>query len=185
VRIVTMPAAELPAGLRDRVRAIEDEAWPREGPGTGHDPALRPLSMLMLVDDRVVAALAVLSKPLLHAGELYAASGLSTVVTAAADRRRGYGRRLVEAARERIRSDGADLGIFTCDPPLQGFYERAGWTALDGAVLVGGTPAAPCPSDRLGKVTMAAFFSERAAARAATFEHARIELYPGEIDRLW
>ena len=44
--------------------------------------------------------------------------------------------------RDAIRDSGADLGIFTCDRPLQAFYERAGWQVLPGSVLVGGTPDA-------------------------------------------
>jgi hypothetical protein len=32
---------------------------------------------------------------------------------------------------------------------------------------------------------MASFFSPAARAARASFEHAAIELFPGEIDRLW
>ena len=82
---------------------------------------------------------------------------------------------------------GIDLGLFTCDRELAGFYERCGWDVLAGTVLVGGTPDEPFPSDRPGfdKVTLAAFFSPAAQASRAAFEHARVELYPGEIDQLW
>jgi hypothetical protein len=52
-------------------------------------------------------------------------------------------------------------------------------------VLVGGTREAPLSSDRLGKVTLAGFFSEEAQRHAGSFAGARVELYPGEIDRLW
>ncbi len=80
---------------------------------------------------------------------------------------------------------GADLGIFTCDRGLQPFYESAGWSHLPGSVLVGGSPEAPFASDQFDKVTMASFFTERAVAAAPGFVGARIELYPGDIDRLW
>jgi hypothetical protein len=91
----------------------------------------------------------------------------------------------VEAAREAIEASGVDLGIFTCDRPLQAFYEGAGWQLLPGTVLVGGTPESPFPSDQFDKVTMARFFSPRARDRADTFVGSRIELYPGAIDKLW
>ena len=52
-------------------------------------------------------------------------------------------------------------------------------------MLVGGTPEDPFPSDRFDKVTMAAFFTPRARRASARFTDTRIELYPGEIDRLW
>jgi hypothetical protein len=52
-------------------------------------------------------------------------------------------------------------------------------------VVVGGTPEDPFPSDAFDKVTLGGFFTERARARRDAFVGARIELYPGAIDRLW
>jgi aminoglycoside 2'-N-acetyltransferase I len=188
----SFPEAAVPRELRRQVLALHDQAWPDDGsrdeaaePGVSHDPTLQPVSMLLVEDDTVLAALEILSKDITHRGRPYAASGLSTVVTDQAQRRQGHGRRLVLAARDAIRHRGADLGIFTCDRPLQAFYESAGWETLVGSVLVGGTPKAPFPSDRFDKVTMAAFFSPQAQQHASEFHGARIELYPGEIDRLW
>ncbi|GAA3050511.1 hypothetical protein GCM10020000_34220 [Streptomyces olivoverticillatus] len=91
------------------------------------------------------------------------------------------------AARTEIAERGADLGLFTCDRELRGFYEGAGWQVLEGTVLVGGTPQEPFPSDREGfdKVTVASFFTDRAKRDAEAFRGCRIELYPGVIDRLW
>ena len=189
--ILTWPQDDVPGDLRTQVNALHDQAWPRD-PGAperrsaaGHDPALAPLSMLLVADGRVLAALDILSKELEHAGERYAASGLSTVVTDEALRGRGYGGRLVRAAYETVAASGADLGIFTCDRPLGPFYGSAGWAILPGTVLVGGTPRDPFPSDQWDKVTLAAFFSERARRNAGDFSDARIGLYPGTIDRLW
>lgn len=134
-----------------------------------------------------MAALDVLSKDITHGGRVYRAAGLSAVVTDEAHRGKGYGRRLVAAAREVIARSGADVGLFTCARPLRGFYESAGWQVLDGAVLIGGTPRNPFPSDGPGfdKITLAGFFTARARRDAEAFRHSRIELYPGEIDRLW
>jgi aminoglycoside 2'-N-acetyltransferase I len=192
IEICAFPEAEVPATLRAQVRAVQRSEWPgvgtdpvRAAADVAHDPALRPLSLLLLVDGRVAAALDILSKEFEHAGERYAASGLSTVVTDPAQRRRGHGHRLVQAAYERIAASGADLGLFTCDRPLAGFYEGAGWQVIPGAVLVGGTPDDPFPSDQWDKVTLGAFFSPRAQAHAGSFAHARIGLYPGTLDRLW
>ena len=133
----------------------------------------------------MLAALAILSKELDHQGERYAASGLSTVVTDRAQRRRGYGRRLIVAAREAMRTAGADLALFTCDTLLAPFYESGGYTVLPAAVLVGGIPDDPLPSDRFDKVTLWYPYTSRALANAAAFRGARVELYPGTIDRLW
>ncbi len=168
--------------------ALQREAWPRfdrAKVAAWHDPSLNPLSMLLIHDDHVVAALDVLSKRIEHHGISYAASGISATVTDKRLRRKGFGRRLIEAARNEMSKRGADLGIFTCDSPLRAFYESGGWRCLPGTVLIGGTPEAPFPSDQFDKVTMAAFFSSKARSHASSFIGARIELYPGERDKLW
>jgi len=187
-RVRTFAQHAVPPALRAQVVALRDQAWPRgaDEPATGHDPALRPVTML-LVDDRelVLASLAILSKELRHDGQRYAASGLSAVVTDPSQRNRGYGCRLVTAAREQIAASGADLGIFSCDRPLATFYRRAGWQILPGTVLIGGTAENPFPSDRFDKVVLAGLFTDHAREHAASFDHTRIELYPGEIDKLW
>ncbi len=189
MHIVSFQEADVPAELRVQVLALQHEAWPGDTEPAEHvpthDPSLRPLSMLLVDGDRVLSALDILSKEIEHRGVQYDVSGLSTVVTDPALRRRGYGVRLVEAAREHIEASGADLGIFTCDLPLRAFYERAGWQVLVGTVLVGGTPEVPYPSDQFEKVTMGLFCSEKGRRAATAFTGARIELYPGEIDRLW
>ena len=188
MEILCCPESDVPLDLRLQVAALQHDVWPsdqRPQPGPRHDPALRPLSMLLVDDRRVLAALDILSKEIVHRGRRYAASGLSTVVTDRVERGKGYGRRLVEAARYDIGASGADLGIFTCDRPLRRFYERAGWQALAGAVLIGGTPEAPLPSDRFDKVVMACFFTAAPDDTTRSFTGCRIALYPGEIDRLW
>ncbi|MEV4263667.1 GNAT family N-acetyltransferase [Kribbella sp. NPDC049584] len=150
-----------------------------------HDPALDPLSMLLIDNDTVVAALDILHKTVVHAGNTFRAGGLSTVVTRKDLRGHGYGLRLVSAARAEMTD--LDLALFTCDRPLQPFYERAGFQVLPGTTLIGGTPEDPFPSDQPGfdKVTLAAFFSDSARQAAGTFGHSRIALHPGPIDKLW
>jgi len=188
--VLIFPEIATPRALREQVVAMQDWAWPR-GDGTTsttapiHDPALRPLSMLLVEEGRVLSALDILSKDLTHAGQRFAASGVSTMVTDEAQRGKGFGRTLIEAAKDEMGSGGADLGIFTCDAPLRSFYEHGGFAVLPGTVLVGGTRNEPFPSNLFDKVTLAAFFSERAKLAAASFEHARVGLYPGSIDKLW
>ncbi|MCM2417228.1 GNAT family N-acetyltransferase [Streptomyces sp. RKAG293] len=193
MQILSFPEEATPSELRVQVLELQHQAWPAgnalpvpaEAPT--HDPALRPLSMLLVADGTVLSALDILSKEIVHAGRRHAVGGLSTVVSRQATRGHGHGRRLVAAAREAMPAQGLDLGLFTCDRPLQAFYESAGWQLLPGAVLVGGTPQAPFPSDQpgFGKITMADFFSTAGRQARDAFAHSRIELYPGEIDKLW
>lgn len=188
MQIRSWPEAEAPPSFRRQILDLQRQAWPDDdADGPTHDPQLAPVSFALLDGDRVVAALDVLSKTIVHRGRAYRASGLSTVVVDTSRRGRGLGHQLVVAARESIESSGADLAVFTCDRPLQAFYERAGFDVLPGTVLVGGTARQPFPSDRPGfdKVTLAAFFSATAGAHRNEFVGCRIELYPGDIDKLW
>ncbi len=193
MRVVSYPEAATPPELRVQVLALQHEAWPPEDSAAvsetalTHDPSLDPLSMLLMDNEIVVAALDVLTKELVHAGRRYRAGGLSTVVTRRGARGQGHGHRLVTAAREAMAASGLDLGLFTCDRPLQAFYERAGWLLLPGTVIIGGTRRSPFRSDQPGfdKVTLGAFFSARARTHRRDFHDSRIELYPGEIDKLW
>ncbi|MGZ0148072.1 GNAT family N-acetyltransferase [Kribbella sp. WER1] len=178
--------AVVPEELRRQVAALQDEAWPGDpADGPVHDPALDPVSMLLVDEGVVIAALDILRKEIQHAGDTFRAGGLSTVVTRAALRGRGHGHRLVTAARAAMIELRLDLGIFTCDAELFPFYESAGWQQLPGTVLIGGTPNDPFPSDQPGfdKVTVGAFFTPR--ADPAAFRQTRIALYPGQIDKLW
>ena len=135
--------------------------------------------MALLDGDIVIAALDILTKDVVHAGSRYCVGGLSTVATRLDRRGQGHGHRLVQNARETMLQTGHDLGIFTCDRPLQPFCEHAGWEHLPGAVLLGGTREDPFPSDQapFDKVTLGAFFTSVARRARHTFHGARIELY--------
>lgn len=191
MQILSFPETSTPGHLRQQVLDLQDEAWPPDPTPRrsrrGHDPALSPLSMLLVEGDTVLASLDILFKEIEHGRAVYRAAGLSTVVARSASRGKGHGGRLVHAAHDAMATMALDLGLFTCDRPLKGFYEKAGWHALEGTVLVGCTPANPFPSDQPGfdKVTMADFFSVRAQNAASLFRHTRIALHPGEIDKLW
>jgi aminoglycoside 2'-N-acetyltransferase I len=129
MHVVSYPEAEVPLDLRLQVVAHQHRAWPSEhlpDPAAWHDPALRPLSVLLIDDGAVLAALDILSKDIVHGGETFAASGLSAAVTDPALRGQGHGARIVEAARRMLEASGADLGIFTCDGYLQAFYKEIG-----------------------------------------------------------
>jgi aminoglycoside 2'-N-acetyltransferase I len=189
-RIAIFAAADTPAEYRTQIDAMECDAWPSDPANSttgGHDPRLNPTTVVLVADTTVMAALTILSKTLVHAGDEYRAGGLSAVVTLRSARRQGHGARLVETVRGLMSDHGFDLGLFTCDRSLCSFYERAGWEVLPDTVVVGGTPDAPFPSDQPGfdKVAFGGFFSDRARADRQSFDGARIGLYPGPIDKLW
>lgn len=198
VEILTFPERDTPPALRRQVVESREQAWPRERPADpaqdgqaqdeqAQDPALRPLSMLLVEDGRVLASLDVPRKDLRHAGRWFAAGGLSAVVTRRGVRGRGHGGLLVAAARETMAAEGLDVAVFTCDRPLRGFYARAGFRPLPGAVLVGGNAEEPFPSDLPGfdKVVMADFLTPTGRRWRHTFPHSRIALHPGRPRSLW
>lgn len=184
LRIVSYLQPELPAELRAEQLRLHRQAWP-DTEDASHDPALSPLTLMLLDGKKALAVLDILSKEIEHRGQRYAASGLSAVVTDHAVRGQGHGLELVREARRTMAELGRDLGIFTCDTELAGFYQRAGWQPLPGTALIGGIREDPFTSDQFDKVTLGAFFTEHAREHAADFAHARIELYPGSIDKLW
>ncbi|MCY0937336.1 GNAT family N-acetyltransferase [Streptomyces sp. H34-S4] len=154
----------LPAGPAAQVAALEAQAWPGSAPG--HDPALAPRAVLLLdADGRLAASLALLHKPVrLADGRTYRAAGLSAVVTRADLRGRGYGSRLVAAARAELAADPAvDLALFSCDRELVPFFAQ------------GAGPADGEGVDDEG----------RADEVRAAFTGIRVPLYPGTVDRLW
>jgi GNAT superfamily N-acetyltransferase len=188
VEILTFPDDTLPPELDARVLAVLRAEYPEyfteRTQRSLNDPDTNPTLMVLVEGEEVMSYLAIPSKIILHAGEAYRASGLSNVITNPSYRGRGYGSRIVTAAREFIAASGADIGVFTCDTPLVDFYVRCGWSMIAGTWLVGGTREKPFPSNLFDKRTLMGFFTERALAHRADFEDVPIHLELREGD-LW
>lgn len=190
VELVTYAQENLPAALKHQVITMLDRVWPRALPDARsaehplHDPNTHPTCMMLMKDGTLVAYTGVPWKMIEHANETYTAYGLSCVMSHPDFRGQGYGRQMVDAATAFIKSNNPDLGIFTCDPPLQPFYEGSGWTIIENSPLIGGTRQKPFPSDTLNKVTMGGFFSPKAIQNQAAFTGVPIHLDLREGD-LW
>jgi aminoglycoside 2'-N-acetyltransferase I len=190
IEVIVCPEEKLPDDLRRQTLAAMRAEWPAAFSGAKadraqlNDPDLHATICALVEDGQLASHASVPWKLIAHRGEPYKAYGLSGVLTVPAYRGRGYGERVVRAATAFMERDGADIGLFTCDPPLRAFYERCGWNLLEGASLVGGTRARPFPSDTLGKLTFARFFSAHAQARRDDFAGAAIWLELREGD-LW
>jgi GNAT superfamily N-acetyltransferase len=190
IEIIACLEEEIADDLKGQTLEALRAEWPAAFSGANvertqlNDPALHAMIFSLVADGQLASHLSVPRKSIAHCGEPYKACGLSGVLTIPAFRGKGYGERTVRAATAFMEEDGADVGLFTCDPPLRTFYERCGWTVLEGAWLVGGTRAKPFPSDTLDKITFARFFSARAQAHEKDFVDAAIWLELGEGD-LW
>lgn len=189
IEVIVCLEEELPDDLRRQTVEALCEEWPGAFSGGKadrtqlNDPALHAMIFSLVVDGQLASHLSVQRKTIEHRGESYKAHGLSGVLTVPAFRGKGYGEQIVRAATAFMKQDGADIGLFTCDPPLRTFYERCGWTLLEGASLVGGTRTKPFPSDTLGKITFARFFSARVQAHRNDFVGAALwlELHEGDL----
>jgi len=188
--VLAYPQAELPRDVKTQVITICDSEWPSGSSAEKrlrlplHDPNRHPLIVVLTDDGIVLSYLAIPSTVIHHAGRTYRASGLSAVITHPLHRHHGYGRQIVTAARGVIAAGDADIGVFTCDPPLVDFYVQCGWTLMEHTAIIGGTREKPFPADSLGKRTLMEFFSEQAKQHCGDFVGASLFLDLREGD-LW
>lgn len=173
-QIILLMRREWPQAFEN---AVEDVLWP-------DNPETHPTSLILIENNVVLSHVAVPWKYIDHEGQTFKAFGLSEVMTNPSYRNQGFGSKLVREAVSLIESQTADIGIFTCDPPLVGFYAKNGWEQLKNAYLVGGTHNQPFRSDSLGKCTLARFFSNKAQKYRHHFENSDIYLELGE-GQLW
>lgn len=161
--------------LQQRVDPTPGRVDDRPEPPPLHDPSFDVLSFYVSGDGRVIAYAGVAMKRIKHAGETLDIAGLSCVMTDPAYQRQGLGSKVVAAATRCIERSNLDFGVFTCDPPLARFYQRAGaWSVAPDVVLAGSRDETALRSDRLDKVVLLRLFSERATASA--FAHSTIDL---------
>lgn len=142
-----------------------------------HDPMLDAMSFYLVDGRQVVSYAAVVHRQVAHDGTQLRLAGLSCVATDPEYQRRGLGARTVAAATRCIEDSNADIGIFTCDPPLARFYQRAGgWAVTPGIILLGSRHPDALSSAALGKAVLMHLISERARAMAADLHAATIDL---------
>jgi aminoglycoside 2'-N-acetyltransferase I len=181
--------AECPSSIRNQIIRILKDEWPHtfienkpEWPTESEE--LHPVSFVLVFHGFVISHGIVLRKIINHCGSNYRAFGLSSVVTAPQFRLRGFGRRIFWYATRYMKGQKADIGIFTCDPHLEKFYNTFGWEIAERTPLVGGTPTKPYPSDALGKTTFIHLFSDKAKKNRERIGSAPIILDLGE-NKLW
>lgn len=136
-----------------------------------------PLHFVLVENGLVVSHTEVVWKYLEHAGQTYKTYGLTGVLTFPSFRHEGHGLQVVRAASDWIAASDADIGMFHCDPALQGFYARCGWIPMAGAVTLTGPRENPnVSSERM----MMQFFTEKGRQGQERFE--RLPVYFDEDD---
>jgi GNAT superfamily N-acetyltransferase len=171
------------APLRRAIALLQHRASATAGPPPSdpippeHDPLLDALSFYLVIDGQVVSYAAVVHKQIMHSGETFEIAGLSCVATDTDYQGRGFGSRTVGAATRYIEQSTIDIGLFTCDPPLAGFYARAGaWPVISNVILIGSHHDGALTSMSLQKVVLMRLFSTKAQAAAAQLRQTTINL---------
>jgi GNAT superfamily N-acetyltransferase len=169
--------------LRRDIALLHYRVTPTAGPPPGgamppkHDPMLDALSFYLVVDRRVVSYAAVVHKQITHDHETFWIAGLSSVATDPDYQGRGFGSRIVGAATRYIEHSTTDIGIFTCDPPLAGFYAQAGaWPVVPDVIVIGSHQEGALSSISLRKVVLMRLFSAKAHATAPRLRQTTIVL---------
>ncbi len=142
-----------------------------------HEPSLQAQSFVIRDDRRVVSYAGVVTKAIIHAGQVFTVSGLSCVATDPDYRRRGLATCIVAAATRYIEQRRIAVGVFTCAPELAPLYSDAGsWSIAPGVLLTGSEDAGALTSSSLGVVVLMPLFSERAVAAFPALLNGTIDL---------
>jgi predicted N-acetyltransferase YhbS len=94
---------------------------------------LSPTHIVMEDDGLLLSYAAVIHLRLEHAGDVFRARGLGSVLTFPSSRRQGLGSQVVAAATALIRNSDADVAALFTGDDLERFYARHGWEAQPGA----------------------------------------------------
>jgi hypothetical protein len=115
--------------------------WPDIDGGrlrAAYPSALRPTYYTVTEGDLLLSLAATFVTSVELGDTSLTAACLGNVFTFPGDRRRGLGRRVVEAASDDIRRSDVDVGALLCDPELEPFYGSSGWVAVPEAATVAG-----------------------------------------------
>lgn len=183
MQIIFYPQQDSSQELRGQILALEDLAWPsfRGAPWPQRE---HRASLCGQENGLLIAHAAVTAATLSHKGQCYRAFGLCEVVVHPEYRGRGLASALIVAAREYMQREGADLGVFTCEPALCKLYADAGWKRMDGLCVRGGTSPNALRSDALGLCTLLGLFSPKAISHQSDFICGELIL-PLEAGELW
>jgi len=88
---------------------------------------LCPIHSYLVEGDLLFSYVATFRQSVQHIGITYEMACLGNVFTYPGARRKGYGRRVVEAASRHIRSGGSDIDALFGEVGLAGFHDTSGW----------------------------------------------------------
>lgn len=146
-QLLTYTHDQVPPELNWQAVSFMRVEWPFINGGMFREtyPAeLRPVHFFVVEDDLLLSYAATFRQSIEHVEVSYEMACLGNVFTYPGARRKGYGRRVVEAATRHIRTSASDIAGLFCEPHLTRSYAADGWKAtpespsyLRGSVLSG------------------------------------------------
>lgn len=133
--------------IMDFLRVVWDDGFQGENRlrnWISHD-YFHPVSFVLVENGQLISHIEVVWKMLEHAGKTYKTYGLSGVLTYPQFRKKGYGLKLLNATKEYIEKQDADIVMFHSD--LIGFYEKGGFERMNKVVTLKGDPDKPETDD--------------------------------------
>jgi aminoglycoside 2'-N-acetyltransferase I len=180
-QVHSYPDQDLPTHFRWQILSFMRTYWPDGFQGRNElrdwitSPELHPFHFVLSADALVISYAGVVWAVLNHAGEEYKVYGLSGVFTFPAHQGKGFGKQIVTAATNYIKSVGdADAGLLWCEPKNLAFYAKRGWIHLENARTVSTVTGQPFPENEL---VMMMFLSEKGQQNREAFSREPIAIW--------
>ena len=172
---------DLPPHFEWQIRTFIRILWSDENEDNLNEPLtaeeFHPVYFLLAQEDSLISYARLIWMTIHHLGKTYKMYGLGDVFTFPASRNKGYGKRIVSAATNFIRTDSnADMAILLTEPNLESFYQSSGWEHIPELRLFTGEQAIPQIRDNFA---MMLFLSERAKQNRTDFQTQSVFL-PGD-----
>lgn len=125
----------LPQPFERAIRALLEQEWPGPNSTDADEPlterALNPTYFLVVEENAVRSFARTIWARVTYCGQNLKLYGLGDVVTVQAQRRKGYGALVTQAATAHIQSAAdADAALLLTQPELERFYARWGWAHI-------------------------------------------------------
>jgi GNAT superfamily N-acetyltransferase len=136
-----------------------------------YPPELNPVHFVMAEGDTLLSYATLLRRSITLDGTDFDLHGFGNMFTFAPFRKKGYGSQILRSATDYIRRNGADVAGLYCDPSLEAYYAKEGWTTTHGETRLGG----PEKYHVYEPIRMMLFVSEKGQASQADFN--RLPVY--------
>jgi len=85
------------------------------------------LCLLAYIDDRLVGHVSITKRKVVCDSKEYLVGGVGDVIITKQNRKKGFGKKIMEETNEVLKKRGFDLGLLFCHPNLDKFYTKSGW----------------------------------------------------------